>query len=216
MTSLQRSAETTVVSGVMLAMLLGVSAWSWSGWQPMQWFGNWNWSWPSWSYQQRWYPPWQRGTPPPAPTPTPTPNPNPQPPVYCTQEVMQCADGSYVGRIPPSCAFKACPVAPATGTISGRVTIAPLCPVEPCWYQSYNPYIGRTVIMTPQSATGTVVYASLSYDGSFYRTVPAGTYSITLSPCSEMGCRTALPKTAIVPPNGAVQVTIDIDTGLRQ
>ena len=211
MTSLQRSAETTVVSGVMLAMLFGVYAWSWSGWQPMQWFGNWNWHWPSWGYQQRWYPPWHR----PAPTPTPNPNPNPQPPVYCTQDVMQCADGSYVSRIPPNCAFKACPAASATGTISGTVSIGPLCPVEPCPYPRSNPYIGRSVVITPEAPNVPVAYAQLSPTGTFSRTVPAGRYAITLVPCMEMGCRSALPKQVVVPANGAVQVTIDIDTGIR-
>ncbi|MEM7255490.1 MAG: hypothetical protein AAF493_29170, partial [Pseudomonadota bacterium] len=29
--------------------------------------------------------------------------------VACTLEVRQCADGSYVGRKPPSCEFSACP-----------------------------------------------------------------------------------------------------------
>jgi len=29
--------------------------------------------------------------------------------VYCTQEVRQCPDGSYVGRVPPDCNFSPCP-----------------------------------------------------------------------------------------------------------
>lgn len=42
-------------------------------------------------------------------TPT-TPNILPfTPATVCTQEVNQCSDGSFVGRIPPSCAFQACP-----------------------------------------------------------------------------------------------------------
>ena len=31
-------------------------------------------------------------------------------PVMCTQEVMQCSDGSYVSRQSPTCAFASCPV----------------------------------------------------------------------------------------------------------
>ena len=38
---------------------------------------------------------------------------------------------------------------------------------------------------------------------------------ITLVPGMEMGCRSALPKQVVVPASGAVQVTIDIDTGIR-
>ncbi len=30
-------------------------------------------------------------------------------PVACTMEAKQCPDGSYVGRVPPSCEFAPCP-----------------------------------------------------------------------------------------------------------
>ncbi|OHA18689.1 MAG: hypothetical protein A2836_02435 [Candidatus Taylorbacteria bacterium RIFCSPHIGHO2_01_FULL_45_63] len=33
---------------------------------------------------------------------------NPEP-VYCAMDAKLCPDGSYVGRVPPSCAFAACP-----------------------------------------------------------------------------------------------------------
>lgn len=36
--------------------------------------------------------------------------------VACTMEAKMCPDGSYVGRIPPSCAFAACPLTPASST----------------------------------------------------------------------------------------------------
>lgn len=29
--------------------------------------------------------------------------------VFCPQDVTMCPDGSYVGRVPPTCEFKACP-----------------------------------------------------------------------------------------------------------
>ena len=34
---------------------------------------------------------------------------NNEEPIYCTQDVMKCPDGSYVGREPPDCNFKKCP-----------------------------------------------------------------------------------------------------------
>ncbi len=34
----------------------------------------------------------------------------PSEPVACTQDVMQCPDGSFVSRVAPACAFAACPV----------------------------------------------------------------------------------------------------------
>lgn len=30
--------------------------------------------------------------------------------VFCTQEAMLCPDGSYVGRVPPTCEFAQCPI----------------------------------------------------------------------------------------------------------
>lgn len=36
-------------------------------------------------------------------------NPKPEEPVFCTQDVMKCPDGSYVGREAPDCKFKECP-----------------------------------------------------------------------------------------------------------
>lgn len=174
MTSLQRSVETTVVSGIILAMLLSISAWSWGGWQSFNgnWFSNWH---NPLSYQYRWFPPWHRPTPPLLPSPHPDP----------------------------------------IGTISGTVSIGPLCPIEPCPYPRPNSYIGRSVVITPESPSVPVAYAQLSSTGTFSRTVPAGRYVITLVPCAELGCRNTLPKMAVVPANGVVQVTIDIDTGIR-
>lgn len=29
--------------------------------------------------------------------------------VYCTADAMECPDGSYVGRVGPTCNFAACP-----------------------------------------------------------------------------------------------------------
>lgn len=44
------------------------------------------------------------------PTPTLWFNKPPNPEnVRCTMEVIQCPDGSYVGRVAPSCSFAPCP-----------------------------------------------------------------------------------------------------------
>lgn len=34
---------------------------------------------------------------------------NPDQAVFCTMEALECPDGSFVGRIPPSCEFAPCP-----------------------------------------------------------------------------------------------------------
>ncbi len=52
-------------------------------------------------------------------------------PVICTQEAMQCLDGSYVSRTGPRCEFANCPAYNGGyGNLNGRVTISPICPVE--------------------------------------------------------------------------------------
>lgn len=38
-------------------------------------------------------------------TTTPTPPASERSPIMCTQEVMQCPDGRFVGRTPPGCVF---------------------------------------------------------------------------------------------------------------
>lgn len=38
--------------------------------------------------------------------------------VFCTLDAMMCPDGSYVGRVPPTCEFAACP---ATSTTTGNM-----------------------------------------------------------------------------------------------
>ncbi len=44
----------------------------------------------------------------PGPAPVPAPGPGDDQ-VVCTMDAMQCPDGSFVGRVPPSCAFAPCP-----------------------------------------------------------------------------------------------------------
>lgn len=39
--------------------------------------------------------------------------------VACAQDVKQCADGSYVSRVAPTCEFAACASAPAKSTSTG-------------------------------------------------------------------------------------------------
>jgi len=57
-------------------------------------------------------------------------------PRACTEEAKICPDGSAVGRQGPNCEFAPCPPStytpPANYTIYGKITLAPLCPVEPC------------------------------------------------------------------------------------
>ncbi len=41
--------------------------------------------------------------------------------VACTQEAIQCPDGSYVGRTGPNCEFALCPIPPGAVMEDGTV-----------------------------------------------------------------------------------------------
>lgn len=49
--------------------------------------------------------------------------------VFCTMDAMECPDGSFVGRVAPSCEFAACPIA---GNVDPAETI--LGPEDPLFF----------------------------------------------------------------------------------
>jgi len=103
------------------------------------------------------------------------------------------------------------------GTISGRVTIGPLCPVEPCPDPVPDVYSSRKLILQPllQPERTTPIYIQLNSDGSFEATVNAGIYAVNLTDCTFLGCNYVLPRIVTVRPNETTTVNIDIDTGIR-
>ncbi len=140
--------------------------------------------------------------------------------IACTMEAKLCSDGSAVGRVGPSCEFAPCPgttddsASAGEGILSGRVSIGPLCPVEPCRESAVsNPYIGREIVL--RSRDGRVFAATLDEEGNFKITAPAGTYAMNLSNCVFMGCARALPATVLVEAGTTTRADIDIDTGIR-
>ena len=141
--------------------------------------------------------------------------------IACTMEAKLCPDGSYVGRTGPKCEFALCPdeknggdISKTFGTLTGKVNIGPLCPVEPCPAPVSNPYISRQIILTPKNGK-TPFYLKIDKDGGFNDDIPAGSYELTLSDCVFMGCRYALPKIVVVEAGKTMSVDINIDTGIR-
>src|SRR4030042_1457774 len=136
-----------------------------------------------------------------------------QKPVACTLEAKICPDGYAVGRTGPNCEFAVCPEV-KTGLLKGKITIGPLCPVEPCPVKVPNPYTSRTIIL--QKQTGEFFPPIiLQDDGSFEEEIGAGIYTLSLSDCSFLGCNHSLPKTVTVEAGKTTEVKIDIDTGIR-
>ena len=104
----------------------------------------------------------------------------------------------------------------STGNLTGRVTIGPLCPVEPCSVsheQIVAAYAARPIIITTEKGT---------FAGSVTADPDTG-YSIALRPGNYIvdiqhqgiGGSGDLPKTVIIHPGEPVRLDISIDTGIR-
>ena len=138
----------------------------------------------------------------------------------CTEEAKQCPDGSYVGRTGPSCEFTQCPNATssgAAGTLSGKVSIGPICPVErvgvPCPVPP-EAYTSREVIVYTSNGTTVVARAHFNSDGTYRFELPAGQYVVAI-PQSGIGGSKDLPKTITVSVGKTTTFDFDIDTGIR-
>ena len=132
-------------------------------------------------------------------------------PVACTEEAKICPDGSAVGRTGPNCEFAPCPG--ETGTVTGKVSVGPLCPVEPCDAEPLD-FSSNQVILESQSSQKTI--SDLSSDGIFsVADLAPGTYQVTLKDCDWLGCASVLPQTVTVKAGETTEVTINIDTGIR-
>ena len=131
--------------------------------------------------------------------------------IACTEEAKICPDGSAVGRTGPNCEFAPCPG--ETGTVTGRLSVGPLCPVEPCDADPLD-FSSNQVIL--ESSSGQKIPISLYTDGTIYSTkVAPGTYQITLKDCTWLGCEQELPKAVTVEADKTTEVLINIDTGIR-
>ena len=132
-------------------------------------------------------------------------------PVACTGEAKICADGSAVGRTGPKCEFAPCPG--ETGTFTGKVSVGPLCPVEPC---DANPLDFSSNKIILESNSGQKTITDLASDGSFSVTgLAPGSYRATLKDCDWLGCASELPQTVTVKAGETTELTINIDTGIR-
>jgi len=139
--------------------------------------------------------------------------------VACTQEAKICPDGSAVGREGPNCEFVACPDTTGYGTIKGRVTLSPTCPVETlppdpsCAPQPYQ------TIVSIQDVSGEIV-ASMSTDENGYYSirVKPGTYDVVASSGNPLPlCKNGAHITVQSDDVQEMDISTDIscDTGIR-
>ncbi|MDD1674707.1 MAG: hypothetical protein LUQ13_03595 [Methanomicrobiales archaeon] len=106
--------------------------------------------------------------------------------------------------------------AKAQGTITGTVSIGPLCPVEPC---NLTPeeisaaYAARTILVFDQNRV-LVSSASIGPDGHYTVMVPAGTYTIELK---QNGIDRSPDVPALIEVSAGMITVLDIhiDTGIR-
>lgn len=99
------------------------------------------------------------------------------------------------------------------GTLAGKVSIGPLCPVEPC-HENTDIYASRKVVATPDILFGGPSYADIGPDGAYSARLRAGAYHVTVTDCDFLGCR-RLPLQTEVLPGKTTALDIEIDTGIR-
>jgi hypothetical protein len=107
------------------------------------------------------------------------------------------------------------PAGVGTGTLTGNVSIGPLCPHEPCTIshdQLVAAYAIRPItISTPEGNVVTTVTADP--ETGYMVTLNPGTYVITFP---NQGIRvTFLPRTVTIQNGETVRLDISIDTGMR-
>lgn len=140
--------------------------------------------------------------------------------VACTLDAKLCPDGSYVGRMPPSCEFATCSAAIATTSlkqsgITGMVLLGPQCPVvregEEC---PDKPFATKLVVITPDGSSVIKEFSS-NASGEFRVEVLPGTYAIrsagishTLPYCGSTG-------EIVVVANTYTSAAVSCDTGIR-
>jgi hypothetical protein len=103
-----------------------------------------------------------------------------------------------------------------TGTLTGNVSIGPLCPVEPCTVSHDRliaAYAARPISI---SSTGGTVVALVTADPETGYTIALkpGTYIVDI-PHQGVGGSRELPRTVTIRSGETVRLDISIDTGIR-
>lgn len=120
------------------------------------------------------------------------------------------------GAIVLSCGCVQTGSAPGTGTLTGTVSIGPLCPVEPCNIPPERlaaAYEARPIIVsTPDGKQVTSVVADPVTGYSI--SLAPGTYVVDI-PHQGIGGSPDLPQTVTIRSGETVRLDISVDTGIR-
>jgi len=101
------------------------------------------------------------------------------------------------------------------GVIEGKVTIGPWTPVEPLGGSHPPPevYTSRRIVLEGPYLQRFEI--PMNGTGHFQATVSVGTYRLTMTNCTFVGCSRVLPMTIHVDQGGITRLEINIDTGIR-
>jgi hypothetical protein len=104
------------------------------------------------------------------------------------------------------------------GTIKGTISIGPICPVErdppdPGCLPTPETYKAYPVYIRPLNGSGKTLISPAA-DGSFTMDLAPGRYYLTLEKEHSIGSSN-LPMEVIVNPGQEIDISIQIDTGIR-
>jgi len=104
----------------------------------------------------------------------------------------------------------------STGTLSGKVSIGPLCPVEPCSVphdRLVAAYAARQITISTLDGIG-VTIVTADPDSGYAVALKPGTYVVAI-PKQGIGGSPDLPATVTIRSGETVRLDISIDTGIR-
>lgn len=106
---------------------------------------------------------------------------------------------------------------PKYGSLSGIVTIGPLCPVEPCNLSEdfiKDAYAARKIIIYKEDSSTTIQTLDINSDHIYKTNLLPGHYVVDIN---HLGIDHSgdVPKAITILPDKVLQLDIDIDTGIR-
>ena len=136
-------------------------------------------------------------------------------PQLCTDETKICPDGTDVGRDPDNnCYFFPCPK--TNYNLYGKITIGPICPVEPC-NMTFD-YSAIYVNIYDSFGKNRIKWLNADVEGNYKTILESGTYLVGVT--DLQGNAYGLPgsnsnQTVSITGGNATELNFNIDTGIR-